>query len=343
MSAAVVYRGFPRDRDRWAQLAEATTNIFLTPEWAEAWWDHFAPAGAEPLTVDSPNGAAPWLAVLRASRLGPWRILRFAGHGPADELGPTCAPQSRSLAGKELLAALREHSACDALVWEQLAGDRDWESLLPARPLARIPSPTVRFEHATWDAFLAARTGSFRAQLRRDRRAVEAAGEHRVELVSEPERVDAGMDALFAMHRERWGADSGFLADGADAFHRAFAHVALKRGWLRLWLLEVNGAIEAVWYGFRFGAGNDAHYQSGRSSTCPSGGGNLLVATAMQATLEDGLAEYRFLRGGETYKSRWANSGYELETLVSGISRSGRTVIGGALPVRAARRLILAR
>lgn len=342
MSVRVSFEaGFPRDRTTWARLAEATTNIFLTPEWAETWWQHFG-AAQNPLTVRSDSDETPWLAVLCPSRVGPLRILRFAGHGQADELGPTCAPAARSLAGTALLAAVRERNACDILVWEQLAGDRDWQSLLPARPLDRIPSPTLRFEHATWDAFLAARSGSFRTQLRRDRRSVEAAGPFRIELVSETQRVNAGMDALFAMHRERWGEGSGFLAGSAEPFHRAFAHAALQRGWLRLWLLELRGSIEAVWYGFRFG-GSDAHYQSGRSSACPPGGGNLLVATAMQAAHEDGMVEYRFLRGGEAYKRRWANTGFELETLVSGVSRAGRTVAGGALSIRATRRLVLTR
>jgi CelD/BcsL family acetyltransferase involved in cellulose biosynthesis len=338
--------GLP-DRGVWSQLAEASTNVFLTPEWIETWREHFA-ADRTPVTVSGEE----WLAVLVPGQTVPLRALRFAGHGLADELGPICAPADRARAAVALLDSLRDRRACDVLLWEQLASDADWAALPGTSEVDRIASPIIRLEHSDWDTFLADKTGSFRTQLRRDRKSADAAGPWNIELVREPDRVDEALEALFAMHRERFGSDSGFLAGGAVPFHRRFAQIAFARGWLRLWVLEVRGAIEAVWYGFRF-ADSDAHYQSGRSSTCPAGGGNLLVASAVRSALEDGLREYRFLRGGESYKLRWANGGADLQTLVSGVTRSGRgaaAVAGGVhsagigrLAGRATRRLMLAR
>jgi CelD/BcsL family acetyltransferase involved in cellulose biosynthesis len=343
--------GLPRDRMAWSRLAEASGNVFLTPEWIETWWRHLA-RGDEALTATGIDrvGSTQWLAVLAATRAGPLRALRFAGHGPADELGPICAAEARAAAGSALVSALRAQRPCDILVCEQVSADVDWESVLNASAIDRIPSPVVRFEHTTWDEFLASRTGSFRSQLRRDRRAAEEAGRYRVTLAAEPERVEAGMHALFAMHRERYRGRSTLVAEPAERFHADFARIAFERGWLRLWLLEIDGSIEAVWYGFRF-AGSDAHYQSGRSRSCANGGGNLLVATAMRTALEDGMSEYRFLRGGEAYKQRWANGGLDLQTLVAGVTGPGRaaasvarTATGRgvrALPGKVARRLVL--
>jgi len=352
MSAVSLEPGFPRDRAAWSRLAEESTNVFLTPEWLESWWAHAEPRH-EPITATGlgAGGAPDWLAVLEPSRVGPLRCLRFAGHGPADELGPICTPALRPAAGGDLVRAIRERGAWDVLICEQLAGDVDWQSLLDARAIDSIPSPVVRFEHPTWEAFLAARTTKLRSQLRRDQRGVDDAGPSRIDLADDSDRVDEVMHVLFAMHRDRWGDDSGFLAGGAEPFHRNFAQLALRKGWLRLFALEVNGAIQAVWYGFRF-AGCDAHYQSGRSAGCPAGGGSLLVTTAIRAALEDGLSEYRFLRGGEAYKLRWATGGYDLQTLVSGVTRSGRAAATlaarangrglKALAGKAARRAVLA-
>jgi CelD/BcsL family acetyltransferase involved in cellulose biosynthesis len=181
----------------------------------------------------------------------------------------------------------------------------------------------LRFGHGSWEELLASRSSKLRAQVRRDARSVLGSGRATIRLADDPDRLDADLDALFAMHRERWPGGSGFLAGGAEPFHRRFAHAALERGWLRLWLLEADGQAQAAWYGFRF-AGCEAHYQSGRFASCSRGGGTVLLAHAIRAALEDGMREYRFLRGGEPYKLRWANDDASLETVAVGITRAGR-------------------
>jgi hypothetical protein len=84
------------------------------------------------------------------------------------------------------------------------------------------------------------------------------------------------LDTLMRLHAARWGA--GAFEGTAGAFHRDFAHRALDAGWLRLWLMEVDGRPVAAWYGFRFG-GVDAFYQSGRDQSWDrySVGSQLLV------------------------------------------------------------------
>ncbi|HEY5294085.1 MAG TPA: GNAT family N-acetyltransferase [Gaiellaceae bacterium] len=318
-----LHDGLPQDRVAWSSLAEASTNVFLTPEWMQAWWERFG-GGRRVLTVSGSDV----LFVLCGSSAGPVRTLRFAGHGLADELGPVCGDAAaRPSHAASLTRFLREHDVCDVLLGEQLPAALDWARSAGGQTIDRIPSPAVRFEHTSWDELFASRSSKLRAQVRRDERVVQSAGPIELRLATDPDRLDADLDALFAMHRERWGTHSGFLAGGAEDFHRCFARLALDRGWLRLWLLEVRGRPEAAWYGFRFGD-CDAHYQSGRFSTCPRGGGTVLLTHAIRSALEDGLSEYRFLRGGEEYKLRWANADRSLETVAVGVSRSGRAIAG---------------
>src|SRR6185436_512520 len=74
---------------------------------------------------------------------------------------------------------------------------------------------------------------------------------------------EADFERLVQLHELRWGERSpAFVGPLAD-FHRDFASVALERGWLRLWSLEVDGTTVAAWHGFRFG-GFESYYQSGR-------------------------------------------------------------------------------
>jgi CelD/BcsL family acetyltransferase involved in cellulose biosynthesis len=85
-----------------------------------------------------------------------------------------------------------------------------------------------------------------------------------------------------------------------------FAAAALERGWLRLWLLEVDGEPIAAWYGWRLG-GRYAYYNSGfdpeRSQLRP---GLVLLAGVIRAALEEGAEEFDFLLGDESYKFRFA-------------------------------------
>jgi CelD/BcsL family acetyltransferase involved in cellulose biosynthesis len=153
------------------------------------------------------------------------------------------------------------------------------------------------------------------------------ARDHAVEfrLASDPIRLDADLDTLFALHRARWPGSKWFAA--AEAFHRDFAAAALERGWLRLWILELDGSPAAAWYGFRFGA-VDFFYQGGRDpSLSQERVGIVLIIHTVREALRDGIREYRFLRGGEAYKSRFASSDPGLETLVRPNGLMGRAAL----------------
>lgn len=302
----------------WSALAEESTNIFLTPEWLLGWWSAFG--RDRPLVTvsdrDEDGRLRACSLLYRATRV-PLRSLRFVGHGAADELGPVCAPSERPRAAEALFRALRSSDACDLVVGEQLAADLDWPAVAGGVLVDRIPSPLLRISHDTWADFLASQSGHFRYQIRHAERRLAEAG-LTLRLADDSARLDADLDAVFALHGERFSAQSDFIVRAP--FHRAFAHLALERGWLRLWLLEQDGRIQAAWYGFRFG-GCDVHYQSARSDDCPKAGGTVLIAHTVRAAIEDGLSEYRFLRGGESYKYRWANADVELQTVAIPSSR----------------------
>src|SRR3954469_12522580 len=96
-------------RAEWSALAERSRNVFVTPEWAEIWRDHYAPGAAlRLLACHDSDGALRALWPLYVAARGPVRLVRLAGHGPADELGPACAPEDRAFAAHALRAALAE-------------------------------------------------------------------------------------------------------------------------------------------------------------------------------------------------------------------------------------------
>jgi CelD/BcsL family acetyltransferase involved in cellulose biosynthesis len=255
-------------------------------------------------------------------------MARFLGHGASDQLGPVCAPGDPS--GSETLAALRDRF--DVLLAERLPGT-GWTERLGGRTLQREPSPVIQVPAGGWDEYLAARSANFRSQIRRKERKLQR--DHGVTYrLSDPKHLDADFDALVALHRMRWEGHASQALDGKRAaFHRDFARVALERGWLRLWLAEVGQRRVAAWYGFRYGNA-EWYYQSGRDPAFARHSlGLVLLAHTIREAMNDGVGEYKLLRGGEAYKRRFATGDPGLETvaLASGAAGSLATAGGAAL------------
>jgi CelD/BcsL family acetyltransferase involved in cellulose biosynthesis len=247
---------------------------------------------------------------LYAWRQRPFVVLRFVGHGAGDQLGPICPPADRAVAAHALSTALKSRGR--VLIGDQLPADEHWETLLGGRAVLREGNPVLQFgaDVETWDDYLATRSGNLRQQLRRNERKLASLGLRYRAL--DPSRLDEELDTLFALHEQRWpGSDFA----NRKTFHRAFARVAQDRGWLRMWFLEDAERPLAVWQGFRF-ADVESYYQAGRVAEWNGPPlGLSLLAHSIRAALEDRLAEYRFLRGAEPFKYRFATSDPGLVTI----------------------------
>jgi CelD/BcsL family acetyltransferase involved in cellulose biosynthesis len=308
-------------REEWIQLAPATRNIFSSWEWHSTWWRHYG-EGRTLLLFACRRADRRLVAVLPlyfwARR--PVRIARFLGHGPADELGPVSRADNRAHVAKALLRAC-EDAAVDLLFAELLPGDAGWASELGATVAARDASPKLALDGG-WDAYLAGRSANFRQQVRRRERRLAREHALRFRLADDPERLDDDLSLLFWLHQARWGENSPFVA--RRSFHRDFAHVALDRGWLRLWFLELDGRAVAAWHGFRFGD-VESYYQAGRDPVMGDESvGFVLLAHSIREAANDGMREYRLLRGGEAYKFRFADADPGLETVTVTRRLSGK-------------------
>lgn len=328
-------------RQDWDRLAERAGHPFATPEWVEAWWRHLG-AGREPATFACRQGDGETFAILplAVERRAGVRVARFAGHGPADLLGPVCDPADAPAAAQALAPALAA-AGCRVLLGEQLPAQLGYAQALGATRISRGVCPSVAVRGRSWDEYLADRSQNFRQQARRKPR--KLAREHRVEyrLSTDPERLDADLDDLARLHGSRWGAASGALRGAVLDFHRDFAATALRRGWLRLWTMEVDGEPVAALYGLRYGD-VEWYYQSGRDPGWDGAApGFVLLCHSMQAAFADGVREYNLLRGDEDYKSRFADVEHDTEAFVAGRGPLGRAAAG--IGARVARLAVAAR
>jgi CelD/BcsL family acetyltransferase involved in cellulose biosynthesis len=310
----------------WDALAERAANLFATRDWVEAWWHHLGAGEPALFSVTDPGGRPVGLLPLTRTRIGPLRVLRYAGHDVADRLGPVCAPEDRPAVGAAVREALRAGDLdADLLLSERLPGEEEWPRLTGARVLTRESSPVLPIAGMDWESFLASRSSNFRSQVRRLERKLVRDRSLTFRLSTEPDRLDADLDALLSLHRARWSEEGiDAFAGNREAFHRDFARRALEQGRLRLWIAELDGAPAAAWYGMRF-ADIEWYYQAGRAPEHDDTKiGFVLMAHTIRAAMEDGVGEYRLLRGGEEYKKRFSTEDPGLETATLYRSTAGR-------------------
>jgi CelD/BcsL family acetyltransferase involved in cellulose biosynthesis len=322
--------------DEWAALAERTANVFSTPDWASVWWRHFG-GGRELLPTacrDAEGRLVAMLPLYLWSRR-PVRVARFIGHGPADQLGPVCDPSNLAAVGAAVRNGLERGTwDCDLLIGDRLPGVTDWQSLLDGKLIERESSPVM---HAgmSWDELLKSRSSNFREQVRRRER--KLAREHDLSYrLADPHTLDADFDTLVRLHEGRWAEASDTFATELKAFHLDFARRALERGWLRLWVLEADGEPVAAWHGFRIG-GVESYYQSGRDRAWDRYRvGFVLLTHTMREAFDDGMREYRLLRGAEQYKDRFATADDGVTTLAAARGIRGRAAtLAGSAALRA--------
>jgi CelD/BcsL family acetyltransferase involved in cellulose biosynthesis len=319
--------------DVWDELARQAGNVFATRDWAECWWRHYG-EGSEvrlltvPASPDDPT-ATPhaFLALAASGRL--LRRLRLVGAGPADQLGIIGPPSRVEEVLEELRGFLSGRPGHDVFLSHDVPVAEGWAERLGGTVLRREPSPVVHLPHATWDEFLAARSRNFREQARRKERKLYRSFDVTVRLADE-DTFAADLETLFDLHRRRWGTDAPFATGRERRFQEAFAATALAAGRLRLWILELDRRPVAALHGFRFA---DAEYfhQSGRDPSFDEHSiGFLLLAHAIRAALEDGMSEYRLLRGDESYKARFADGQADVCTVAVPLTLRGRIAVRAA-------------
>jgi CelD/BcsL family acetyltransferase involved in cellulose biosynthesis len=181
---------------------------------------------------------------------------------------------------------------------------------------------------------LESRRRNFREQLRRRSRGLARAGA--TFRLADAESLERDLDTLFSLHRARWeGRPSAFAHDD---FHRDVARAALGRGWLRLWLLELDGQPLAAWHGFHVG-GVTCYYQAGRDPAYGKwSAGFVLLAHTLREAIGEGATEYRFGRGGEPFKYRFTSDDPGLESVVVSHGPRGRAAVALASAARRVRR-----
>ena len=293
---------FERLQGPWQDLvlnSEATP--FQTWEWNSTWHRHMG-RSKRPNLVGIYEGED-LLALLPLVRHpAPWPCYRFAATGPSDVLGPLV----RNDAPPEVLGELTGwvdsqrglvdlHQIREGSLWCRTLGTGSEQATCLLLDLPK-----------TYDEYLQTLSKSLRYDCRRFEKKAFSDDGYRFEEVRD-ERVEAGLEHLFEVHRRRWrkrGLPGAFLGRIVP-FQKDWASQAQKRGWLWLTLLHQGSECVGGIYAMRMGRTcyfYQAGFDPGSKNVSP---GTVLVAYTIRRAIQNGVEVFDFMRGDEPYKRRW--------------------------------------
>jgi CelD/BcsL family acetyltransferase involved in cellulose biosynthesis len=318
---------FTELRSAWDSLLQSSQSAspFLTWEWLLPWWRHLS--GSSRLRMLTAHAGGRLIAVA-PFRLGkgvarlPCLDLLGTGEAGSDYLDVITRSGfeaegldaiERFIVAQNMALRLTHLSSCAAAI--SLANRLERRRWIQATTPGGT-CPYIRLSGHTWDSYLATLGASHRANVRRRLRALEQKFDVQFDQVSaDDDRRDA-LERLTQYHGRRFGErGSAFRTASLRAFHDEATRRFLDRGWLRMFVLRVNGAPAAVMYGVLYN-GTFYFYQHGFDDSYQQHSiGLVLMALSIRTAIEQGASEFDLLWGTEPYKFLWARHVRELRNL----------------------------
>jgi CelD/BcsL family acetyltransferase involved in cellulose biosynthesis len=317
-------------REAWDALAVERGLPYCAPGWVLPWWEHVAPGGAELRVVvalggDELVGIAPLYATPGRGGLGRYGLLgaealtaRIEPLARADAVEAVAGAFAQALSeARPIPATIRFEGLPAESPWPQLLGSK-WPGA--GRPFVHVdadfPAPVVTLDGGDFEAWMSAKSGNFRQQMRRSRRKLEQAGAV-FRTAATADEAAARLADFERLHRARWDprGGSGALKPGVMEMLRDAARALVEKDRLRLDTIDVGG--RAISSHLFVSAGRETGYWLGGfdeefAAQRPS---MIALLAAVESGFERGEARLDLGPGGQEYKYRLADSEDRLEWL----------------------------
>jgi len=308
----------------WEELLSGfpAASIFSTWEWLAPWWRAFG--NGQRLWVLAFHDSSSQLVALAPLSVGRrWAAgaqLSFArlmgdGSGDSDNLDLPVLPGYEEAFASALLDCLQRESGWDVCQLNRMpdqspAGKglfselqaRGWTSDSQAVPWTAILLPE------SWEAYRQRLSYNERGQLGKYSRRLEKKYQVRMYKCAEEGQLARCLEEFFRLHQMRWesqGQTGSFASPERRQFYDEMARAFMARGWLELWLMELDGKTVGAEFDFRYG---DTVYslQGGFDPACAGDHiGYVLRGHVLQQLIAAGVRRYDFLAGQGGYKDRW--------------------------------------
>jgi CelD/BcsL family acetyltransferase involved in cellulose biosynthesis len=305
-------------RADWAALvpASVTPFPFQSVEWAEAWWGVFG-AGNELmlLGVRDERGSLIGVAPLMGTAAPLGRTIQFIGGTEiTDYLDVIAAERDVRRVWSAVIGYLLEQRGLwDALDFHCLPQWSPSQATLADLLADALPVQSGREEvcpilhiPGSFEGYVRALPKKERHEIRRKARNFERdAPSARLRILTERHEAMAALPDFFRLHRLSAPDKERFLTPDVERFFTAITATAAEAGWLRLFMLDLDGTPAAAMYTF-VADGRMLIYNSGFDPTYAQVSvGMVLTAMVIEDAARIGLSVCDFLRGNETYKYRF--------------------------------------
>jgi CelD/BcsL family acetyltransferase involved in cellulose biosynthesis len=316
---------FDSIHEEWNALLAASEadSVFLSWEWLRTWWNQLGGRRELRIAALRRNGQLVGLAPLTVrpgslANLSPFPVVEFLGSGTvgSDYLDLIVREGDEAEALDEIADAITRAGLMLELNRVKGSGSlvRDLARRMKRRGWPACENqvticPFIDLRGHSWPSYLASLSSEHRYNVQRKTKSLSKNFEVTfLRADDEPSRRTA-IRLLISLHQERWkdhGTSDAFHTQRHISFHEEFTAHALRRGWLRLYTLCLNGQPASSLYGLRYGR-TFSFYQSGFDpSLSRYSVGLVTMAMAIQQAIEEGAEEFDFLHGAESYKFHWA-------------------------------------
>jgi len=288
----------------------ARTSPFLSPRFLLPWYDALG-RGCDVRVARWASGGGPDEGLLFLCRHGEGAWTFLGGEQVADYLDALVAPAHAETFWREFLEQGLPALGGGPLILPGLVEGTPALSLLP--PICREAGLSCAVEEMDRAPFVSL-PGSFeeylerlgtkeRHELRRKmRRAGELLPGLAFRVTRTPEELSNDLPSFVELHRKSHPAKEAFMDDAMAGFFREVAERFLASGRLRLAFLSTQGVDVASVFQFRTD-GAMLLYNSGYDPKLRAAHpGLVLIARSIGQAVDEGCAEYDFLRGTERYK-----------------------------------------
>lgn len=331
------YRDFVSLKKNWNELLESSQesdNVFLRHEWFDVWWQAF---GTEKslfilLYYDDKKklvGIAPFMLFRDMYKGLPYKRLGFIEDPNAPSMNfivkQKC--EERVICGLVKFLLNREQKRWHAVVLNKIADSSSTISICTqflqdnkAGFLLRKSqnSPYIPM-NSNWETFLKTTSVKFRKQLRNKINKLKKSGEVSFEVWHDIGTNREHLNDALAASSLSWKHHDGTSMTSTPERRRFFellSDVGSKNGWLRIWLLKLNGKSIATEYHLEYKGKTHAMRGDFDESYNGLSPGSILEAHIIEQCFKNGVLEYDFCGLPFGYKMRWTKLLHERSNLL---------------------------
>jgi CelD/BcsL family acetyltransferase involved in cellulose biosynthesis len=312
--------------DRLLEDCRDESSMYLSLEWLATWWRYFGEGKRLNLLLFEREGKVTGIVPLARNlyRIGPFKLdaLESITWTSCNYMG-LVLPEHRDEVTAAFLGYLKQnlHGLSPILRLSLIPEDSQFLSAIK-KNMARQAKSLVLQERvralapyielpSSWEEYFASLGERRRKVLKGALRRLERKGSV-VELRQcEAGSLDEVLSRFFDLHQERWrvvGLRGSFAGPRDREFHREVARKFLKKNWLHLSSLTIDGDVASVLfaciYNHKFYAITEArNIRYARYSV-----GHLHEMEVIKDAISRRLKEFDFLQGDEPYKFYWTKS-----------------------------------